>query len=154
MLLAGCQPQSTSSAKPPPEKKVELRLPEGPIGHWDGEAKPLPGGRQTPTASTYLSERLGGFSLDIFADGSFECNFRGLTKSGTWSQAPLKLNLSPDLILGERKDQSKMPDLFSKDNILLTDSQWNFLLLKSNDPDSANIEFKKTGAAQKQRSNH
>ena len=141
MLAASCsQPAPHSGNAPPPDTTtLNGRM----AGHWIGKVNVKPDAGEGQ--KDFLSEQLGGYSLDLKTNGRFESNWRGLSKEGTWVSEKGTVELRPEKVLGKTKAESGADQpLFDKDNRLTISTDEQRLVLPANGKDSEAVEFSKS----------
>lgn len=95
-------------------------------------------------SSNFLAEQLGGYTLELDADGRFSSDWRGLTKKGTWKLDKDALVLSPTEVLGKSLAESGTDRaLFEEDNRLAISPGDSTLTLSAKDKDSQTVIFTK-----------
>ena len=133
----------------PPGKVTKGTVPATREGRMSGTWKGIPKAEDASkskqgSASPYLSEQLGGYSLVLNPDGSFSADWRGLRKSGTWRIQGEAVILTPDSVMGKSKsDAGDDAHYFEQDNslkILQDDTQ---LKLEAKSQDAESVVFSK-----------
>lgn len=108
---------------------------------WTGTPKPATSGGDS---SPHLSEQLGGYSLTLRDDGSFEADWRGLKFDGKYVRTAGKLTLSPVTVLGQTREESvraKSGDALFEPFAMAVSSDGSRLTLESRGPEGQDVVF-------------
>ncbi|MBS1714058.1 MAG: hypothetical protein JST30_06940 [Armatimonadetes bacterium] len=140
---AACTPPSSKGGAAVPSKPASRA--EKLAGSWSGKAPESEDKARTGTESNFLAEQLGGYRIELQADGSFSSSWRGLTKDGTWAIDGDTLVLKIEKVLGKTRGETKAADspLFDQDTRLeITDGDQT-LKLSQKDGNSLPLQFKR-----------
>jgi len=143
LASAACAPGGGGPAKKSPDKAMNRQ--EKLAGSWSGRAPESEDKARQGAESNFLAEQLGGYRIELQADGSFTSSWRGLTKDGTWKIDGDTLVLQVDKVLGRSRADTKAADapLFDQDTKLeITDGDQTLVLPKK-DSSSLPLSFKK-----------
>lgn len=145
---------SCGTGNPEPAKVVPIETAKKRVitGVWEGKVEEDPKKLNEGKDSSFLSERLGGFTLKLQPDGKFLADWRGLTQDGSWSQENKVIRLRIEHVFGKSRAQAEEENKkagkpvnemswFQKTSLLTLDEKAWELKLSATQPGEVSVIF-------------